>query len=178
MKKQIKRKAYFLTTAFLIVILIFATLPICVSASEETGNSSFIGASSSLTDAELSAQTNTEKNADGSFTTPVSESQPQITVLVHGYASGAQVWSNNFKIIDKTTTRYLSLAYNGASIVEKLRRSADAKIYLAKSTAAYASDVENANGAIVSEGALIENLSQQNVLYKENINFLIHKIFI
>ena len=69
----------------LIIAILSSLLSVFVFASgDESANSPYLYEGFSGDDVNLEAETNTQKNADGTFVNPVTEAAPQITFLIHG----------------------------------------------------------------------------------------------
>ena len=116
-------------------------------------------------DEALEGETNSEKGAGGAYTIPVSVNSPQITVLIHGFAGKAADWSNDISLNNDTAlnNKEAYFSYNGKSLVEKIRKGSNAKIYYAKSGFEYNEPNKDSNG-YVSEGTLKGN--KQFYLYE------------
>lgn len=137
----------------LMIIPIISSLAIQLFA-DEMENNEFVGYSEQMERTDLEEATNTTKLASGEFSNPISDNSPQITILIPGYNSNASSWSNNYN--NEETVDNLVLSYNEDSLVEKLRDIANAKVYLALSTAYY-QNVEKRGNSVISDGQLVNN---------------------
>lgn len=125
-----------ITIIFVLSVFVSMFSIFSFATSDNAEESGFLGYSGNMTLAELEAETNTSKDGNGDFITPVNTSAPQITFLIPGYGCYASTWSNNYheEIAPKDD---LLLAYNEKSLVEKIRNYAGATVYLADITTYY-----------------------------------------
>lgn len=137
MKRKVIKKSLITSITVILMLALSFTVSIPVFASEvsATPSNSFSGGFDENGDKNLEDETNSLKNEDGTYTTPVSTSAPQITFLIPGYGSEASVWSNNY--VDGILPEALALVYNEKSFVEAIREYTDANIYVAKITTEY-----------------------------------------
>lgn len=154
MKNKVFRKS------ILILLVISLLLPIMslfmISASASTTNEYYVGYSQGISLENLHNLTNSSKNSDGTYTNTVSTNSPQITVLIHGLGGAASDWSNDFS----TSGNNLQFAYNGKSLVEKLRRNTDGVVYRAETNFDYYNDQKDENGNPIREGSALSGYEQ------------------
>lgn len=155
------KKIIIVITILSMLIPIIGILSILTIAATTETSVDFTGYSNGMTASALEDATNAEKNADGTYTNPVSNNQPQITFLIPGFGSQASTWSNNYQI-EITEKNGEKQAYNSKSIIEKIRDYANAEIYYADVVISYHSDVYI--DGILTEGAI--NGSQMFKLYE------------
>ena len=129
----------------LLLVIVFGFSNIVIFAAEN-GSDDFVGYSSLLSRDELQEETTTtyftninyEEN-DFDYTNTniqVDDSEPLLTVLVHGYGSNASVWSNNFEFFSEEDLRLEKkdekFTYDSDSLIERLRNITEANIYCAE----------------------------------------------
>ena len=147
---------------FIVVLLVMVMLitALSVMAIPALANSStvnyFTGLSGDMDDETLHNATNAVKGPDGSYSNEISGGAPQITVFVHGLGGSASHWSNDYTFTDDS----LDLAYNGNSLVEKIRKLTNADVFLANDKTSY--DDIKSNNAIVKEGMVITDDAETN----------------
>lgn len=107
-------------------------------------------------DEALEGETNSEKGAGGAYTIPVSVNSPQITVLIHGLGGAASDWSNDFSVNGEN----MQFAYNGKSLVEKLRKNTNGVVYRAETNFDYYNDQKDENDNPVKEGSALSGYKQ------------------
>ena len=115
---------------------------------DSNNDDSFIGYSSNLTREGLERATTTTYFGDITYPSESypyvlieennvdDESDPLLTVLVHGHGSNASVWSNGVEFYDPNDSQntisieeYEEFAYDPESLIEQLRRMSNANVY-------------------------------------------------
>ncbi len=144
-----KKKMLFIKKFILVLLLVYISslyfsLTNKAHASDTTTELFYMGYSSGLSRTQLKDATNTikfieETYENNSFTyqstgETVSESNPMITVLTHGYGGSNLNWSNDFPFYsetDKKEEREIEFTYDPTSIIERLREVTNGEVYSA-----------------------------------------------
>ena len=129
MKKSFIKRITIVLVLLSTFVSMFAIFPFATN--ENVDEESFHGYSENMTLEALEMETNTTKDGNGNFVTPVNTSAPQITFLIPGYGCDASTWSNNYYTGISPKAK-LSLAYNEKSLVEKIRDYSNGSVFLAE----------------------------------------------
>lgn len=138
---KIKQSILFLI--MLLLVLVFIIDFSNIKALATTTDNLFTGYSSNLSNEDLEKATTTTFFGDITYPQDtytyetignnIDDSEPLLTVLVHGYGSEASVWSNDFEFFSSDDLKNgkddVVFTYDPDSLIERLRRISNANVY-------------------------------------------------